>query len=169
MISKNIQEAFNKQINRELFSAYLYQAMGANLAERGLDGFANWFNIQAKEEVEHAMGFYNYLLDRGGRVELEAIEKPALGSTNVSDLFGDALEHERFVTACIDSLYKLAKEENDNASALFLHWYIREQVEEERNVEKILALLAHCGEDRSALLELDKVLATRQYEPQNIQ
>ena len=169
MISKNIQDAFNKQINRELFSAYLYQAMAANLAERGLDGFANWFSIQAKEEVEHAMGFYNFLLDRGGKVELDAIEKPVLGSTNVSDLFADALEHERFVTACINSLYKLTKDENDNPSGLFLHWYIREQVEEERNIEKILSLLALGGEDRSALLELDKVLANRQYQQQNIQ
>lgn len=169
MISKNVQRAFNEQINRELFSAYLYAAIAAVFAQKSLDGFANWFKIQAREEVAHAEGFFNYIIERGGAVELGAIASPQFDGASCADMFAISLEHEKFVTASIDSLCDLADAERDRASALFLQWYVREQVEEEATFQKILDNLRTIGDNRCALMAMDAEFAKREFCAPHIQ
>src|SRR6056297_843614 len=131
MIKENIQEAINKQINAELFSAYLYQSMGAYLDSENLGGMAAWMNMRAKEELEHAMKFYNYLLERGGRVKLYAIDEPQFEWNSPLEVFEASYEHEQYVTGRINDLVELAAEEKDHATGVMLQWFVSEQVEEE--------------------------------------
>ena len=163
MISHKMQQALNEQINKELYSAYLYKAMSAVCSQENLDGFANWFNIQAQEEYAHAMGFYNHIIDRGGVVNLLAIDAPFLKERKPLDLFKRALEHEQYVTACIYELSDLARSENDKPVKLLLDWYIREQLEEESTAEKIIDTLSRFGNNENALFFIDKDFSTRTF------
>ena len=165
MINEKLEKAFNDQINKELYSAYLYLAMKTKFAEMNLNGFVNWFDVQVKEEQAHGMGMYDYVLERGGKVELEAIDKPEVKSENPLEIFEQVLEHEEYVTSRINALMDVAEETKDRAALSFLDWYLKEQVEEESNVGGLLATLKLIGDDKKALLILDKDLSTRVFNP----
>ncbi|MCE4621015.1 MAG: ferritin [Desulfurococcales archaeon] len=160
-LSERILELLNKQLNAELYSAYLYLSMAAYFEEKSLKGFASWMKKQAREELEHAMKIFNYIVERGGRVSLEAIEKPLSEWESPLEAVRYALEHETKVTKSIDELFKAAREEGDHATEVFLHWFIREQVEEESQFSDLLAKLNMAGDDPAALIALDSALSKR--------
>lgn len=161
MISKTLQKAINDQIQKEFYSSYLYLSMAAYAESENLPGFAHWLRLQQQEEHAHAMKFYKYLNERGGRVELQAIEQPPTEFPSPTKMFEEVLEHERFITASINKLYKKALEENDYAAQVMLQWFIEEQVEEEATASEILETLKMAGEKGQALLMLDRQLARR--------
>ena len=163
MINEKLQNAFNDQINKELFSEYLYLAMKIYFQEQNLQGFVNWFDVQIQEEHAHAMGMFNYLNERGGAIKLEAIEKPIVEGSNPLEIFEHVLRHEEYVTSRINALMDVAEEVRDRAALSFLDWYLKEQVEEEASVGGVLATLRLIGDDKKALLMLDKDLATRTF------
>ncbi len=164
MLSKKIEKEFNTQINAEIYSAYLYLSMSAYLSSVNLNGFANWMKVQYEEEMQHAFKFYNFILDRGGIVELDTIEKPKKEWNNVVEVFEDSLKHEQHVTSLINNLMDLAKEENDHASVSFLHWFVDEQVEEEASVDEILQQLKVIEGKGSGLFMLDREAKSRSLE-----
>ena len=163
MINEKLQKAFNDQINKELYSEYLYLAMKTYFLEQNLMGFVNWFDVQVQEEHAHAMGMFDYLNERGGNIELMAIDKPVVEGTTPLEIFEQVLKHEEFVTSRINALYDVAEETKDRAAMKFLDWYLKEQVEEEASVGGVLATLKLIGDDKKALLLLDKDLATRTF------
>ena len=163
MINEKLQEAFNEQINKEFFSEYLYLAMKIYFQELNLQGFVNWFDVQVQEEHAHAMGMVNYLNDRGGKIELRAIDKPVVEGNSPLEVFEHVLRHEEYVTSRINHVMDVAEEVKDRAAMHLLDWYIKEQVEEEANVGGVLATLKLIGDDKKALLLLDKDLATRTF------
>lgn len=163
MISEKMEKAFNDQINKELFSEYLYLSMQAYFERMNLAGFTNWMTVQVQEEHAHAMGMYNYLHERGGKVELMAIDKPQTDWKSPLDVFKHVLEHEQYVTSRINALMDVAEEEKDRAALSFLDWYLKEQVEEENSVGAVLAKLELIGDDKHALLLLDKDLEARTF------
>jgi len=165
MISEKMQKAFLAQINKELFSEYLYLSMKAYFADKNLKGFVNWLNIQVQEEHAHAMGMFDYIIERGGKIELEAIEKPKCTWESPLEAFKDVVGHEQYITSQINALYDVADTEKDRAAQLFLNWYVKEQVEEEASAGDILAHLELIGNDTKALLDLDKELSTRVFNP----
>lgn len=165
MISKKLEKAVNEQINKELFSEYLYLSMAAFFEAQDLDGFANWFHVQTQEEHFHAMKFYKYVIDRGGEIELGALDKPEKDFVSPLKAFEAALKHEQFITKSISDLMDLAIKENDHSLKSFLQWYVDEQVEEEANAEKLIAKLKLIGNDGNGLLNLDKELMTRVFVP----
>lgn len=163
MLNEKMEKEFNEQINKELFSAYLYLDMKSRFSEMNLQGFVNWMDVQVQEEKAHAMGMYDYVLERGGRVELLAIDKPEVEGKTPLEIFEQVLKHEEFVTSKINHLMDVADEVRDRAALSFLDWYLKEQVEEESNVGGVLATLRLIGEDKKALLMLDKDLAARTF------
>lgn len=163
MINEKMQNAFNDQINKELYSEYLYLSMKAYFERLNLKGFVNWFSVQVQEEHAHAMGMFDYVHERGGEVELEAIAKPETDWTSPLACFEQVLEHEEFVTSRINALMDVAEEIKDRAALSFLNWYLKEQVEEEASVGGVLATLKLIGDDKKALLMLDKELAARTF------
>lgn len=165
MISEKMQNAFLDQINKELYSEYLYLSMKAYFASLNLNGFANWMDCQVKEERAHAMGMFDYVLERGGNVELEAIEKPDTKWASPLAVFKQVLSHEEYVTSRINALMDVADETKDRAALIFLNWYLKEQVEEEATAGGILAQLELIGDDKHALFALDKELAQRVFNP----
>lgn len=162
MISKKMQEAINEQINKELYSEYLYLSMAAYFDALGYEGFAHFMKAQAKEEHEHAMKFYEYLNDRGGRVILKQIDEPQIDFDSVNEVFDLSYKHEQFVTKSINELVDLASKENDHASVSFLNWYVDEQVEEEATMDAILTKLEMIDGKGMGLLMLDRELARRE-------
>lgn len=163
MLNEKMEKEFNEQINKELFSAYLYLDMKSRFSEMNLQGFVNWMDVQVQEEKAHAMGMYDYVLERGGRVELLAIDKPEVEGKTPLEIFEQVLKHEEFVTSRINHLMDVADEVRDRAALSFLDWYLKEQVEEESNVGGVLATLRLIGEDKKSLLMLDKDLAARTF------
>lgn len=163
MICERMEKAFLEQINKELFSEYLYLSMKAYFANLNLNGFVNWMDVQVQEERAHAMGMFDYVLERGGKIELEAINKPQTTWNGPLDVFKAVLEHEQFITSSINALMDVAEETKDRAAMIFLNWYLKEQVEEESNVGNVLAQLELIGNDKNALFALDKELATRTF------
>lgn len=161
MLNEKMERAFNDQINKEFYSEYLYLAMKAYFADLNLQGFVNWFDVQVQEEHAHGMGMYDYVLERGGKIELEAIEKPVVEGNTPLEIFEQVLRHEEFVTSRINALMDVAEEVKDRAALSFLDWYLKEQVEEESSVGGVLATLRLIGDDKKALLMLDKDLAGR--------
>ncbi len=161
MISEKMQNAFLDQINKEFYSEYLYLSMKAYFLSLNLNGFANWMDVQVQEEHAHGMGMYDYVIERGGVVTLDAIEKPESKWASPLDCFRAVLTHEEFVTSRINALMDVAEEEKDRAATIFLNWYLKEQVEEEASVGGVLAQLEMIGDDKSGLFALDKELATR--------
>ncbi|MCD7932151.1 MAG: ferritin [Tannerellaceae bacterium] len=165
MLSKKMEEALNAQINAEFWSAYLYLSMSADFAAKGKPGFANWMHIQFKEEQEHAIKFFNYVISRGGKPELKPIEEVKTSWESPLEAFEDTLAHEQKVTAMINDLYGLAVEEKDYATQSMLRWFIDEQVEEEETAQGIIEALNMIKDNGFGLYILDKELATRVYTP----
>lgn len=160
-IKKKMQDAINRQINRELYSAYLYLSMSAYFESLNLKGFAHWMRKQAEEETKHAMKFFGYVVERGGRVTVAAIEAPPSSWKNPQNAFEDVYAHEMKVTELINDLVGLAESENDRATEVELSWFIKEQVEEEDSANEILQKLRMVGENKPALLMLDAELGKR--------
>jgi len=161
MITKSLQDAINAQINKELFSSYLYLSMAAYFEDKNLPGFANWMRKQADEERGHGMKFYDHMVERGGRVTLKAIEAPKTDWKSSLEIFEEVAGHEAKVTASINALYELALKEKDYPAQVMLQWFITEQVEEEKNAAEILANLKLIEERGTAVLMLDHRLAKR--------
>ena len=164
MINTTVQEAINEQIKNEVYSAYLYLAMSAHFEAANLPGFAHWMRLQSNEEVDHALKLFDYLNDRGGRVELKAIDKPPTTWESTLVTFKDALEHEQKITALIHNLYATAAKENDYATQVMLMWFIDEQVEEEKSTSLIVEQLKLIEVRGTAILFLDKQLGKRSSE-----
>ena len=164
MLSKTIQEAMNEQIKNELYSAYQYLSMSAYCESVNLPGFAHWMRVQFQEETEHALKFYDFIQDRGGRVVLEAIDRPVNEFDSSLEVFKQALGQEQQVTKQINDLYGLAVREEDYASQAFLQWFVTEQVEEEKNVGDVIETLKMVGDKSEALFMLDRELGGRETE-----
>jgi ferritin len=162
MISKKMQDALNGQINAELYSAYLYLAMAAELESNNLKGMAGWMEIQAKEETEHAKRLYDFVNDRGGRVTLKAIDAPPAEWKSPAAAFQAAYEHEQKVTAMIHNLVDVARSEKDKAAEVMLNWFVDEQVEEEAQTSEIAEKLAMIKESANGLFMLDNALGKRE-------
>ncbi len=161
MLNKEITEALNEQINKEIFSAYLYMAMSSYTNDLALKGFANWFMVQYHEEMFHAMKMYEYVQSQGESAVLKAIDEPQTTFDSPLDVFEKTLEHEQFVTSSINDLMNLAIEQKDHATKIFLEWYVTEQVEEEDTASDMIAQLKMIGDDPHALLMMDRELASR--------
>ncbi len=162
MLNHKLQTALNEQIKNELYSAYIYLSMSAYFESVNLPGFANWMRKQSQEEVNHAMKIFDFIHERGGRVELQAIDQPPVSFESPLKVFEMALEHEKKVTAMIHDLYKLAEEEKDYPTQVMLHWFIDEQVEEEKSASDVVEQLKRIGDDGVGLLLLDQKLGDRE-------
>ena len=161
MIPQEVEKALAAQINQELTAAYTYLAMGAWFDRESLDGFAHWMQMQYQEETAHGMRLFRYLLDRGGKLELEGIAKPRTEYGSTREVFESALAQERENTRSINELYELAGNLNDFATKSHLQWFLDEQVEEEKSIEDVLAILDKVGNDPSALLYLNDKMGAR--------
>ena len=161
MINQKIEVAINRQINHEMAAAYNYLAMAAYLERRDLAGFAKWMLMQRDEELTHAMRLFTYLLDRGGCVDLAAVQKPQADFDSVQAVFAKALEQERANTASIHELYALAIKLDDYATQSHLKWFLDEQVEEEKIMGEALTHLELVGDDKAALLVLNQQMGQR--------
>lgn len=168
MINEQLQKAFSKQINYELYSEYLYLMMKGLFKEMNLLGFANWFDVQIQEERAHAMGLIDYIHARGGIVEYDKIDLPFIEGKTPIEIFEQVLRHEQTVTSKINELYEQAENIKDRAAQHFLNWYIDEQVEEEDNVNGVLTTLKLIENDKHALLMYDKELAQRTFQAPTI-
>lgn len=163
MLNAKIEEALNAQINAEMWSAYLYLSMASYCHHNGQDGIAKWFEVQFKEEQDHAIIFYNYVISRDGDVKLRPIKAVPTEWASPLDAFQETLKHEQEVTALINNLYALATAENDFATQSMLKWFIDEQVEEEDNARTIITNLKMIGDNGYGLYMLDKELGARVY------
>ncbi len=164
MFKETLQNAINEQIVREMYSSNLYLSMAAYYATINLNGFANWMRIQAEEELTHALKFFDYVLDRGGKVTIGAIPAPSIEWNDPIQPFVDALDHEKKVTAWINELVDLAHQEKDYASISFFNWFVDEQVEEEKTTTEIVERLKLAGDSKASLFFLDSQLMNRQVE-----
>ncbi len=162
MQSSKVEQALNKQINEELYSAYVYLAMAAEADKQGLPGFVNWFKLQYSEELNHADRFFNYVLERDGTIELEAIGKPVIGSETPLSMFEKALAHEQHITQAIFKLKDLARAESDHATDVFLEWFVKEQVEEEASTRAVIDQLKMVEGNPNGLFMIDRELSARQ-------
>ncbi len=160
---KKMAGALNEQIKNEFYSSYMYLAMSAYFADLGLPGFANWMRVQAREEVTHATKMYDYLLSRGGKIVLKAIDAPPASWKGPLEAMQAGLAHEKFVTKCLNDLTDLAIKEKDHASQIFLSWYVTEQVEEEQNFGDLVNALKLIKGEGQGLLMLDRELAGRAF------
>jgi len=165
MLSKRMVDALNGQINKEMYSAYLYMSMSAYSESKGLKGFANWFYVQYKEEMEHAMKIYHYVQEQSAQVKLLAIEQPPVEFGSPLDMFEKTLAHEQFVTKSINGLMDQAISEKDHATQIFLQWFVTEQIEEEANDNEIIDKLKLAGQEGNGLFMIDKELGVRVYTP----
>lgn len=163
MLDKTISKLINEQVNKEFYSAYLYLDFANYFTDAGLDGFANWFNVQAKEEQDHAMLMIQYLQNNAEKVTLEALAKPDVPLNNHLDPLKGALVHEQFVTASIHNIYGVASEKKDYRTMQFLDWFVKEQGEEEKNAEDNIRKFELYGSDAKALYELNSEMAARVY------
>jgi len=161
MISQKMTDAINRQINNEMYSAYLYMAMAAHSTNAGLNGFATWFMVQYHEEMFHAMKQYYYVLDQGAAVHLQSIKEPPKTYASAKDMFEKTLEHEKFITKSINEIADLALAEKDHGTYQFIQWYVNEQIEEEKNDNEILQKLKLAGESGPGLFMIDGQLAAR--------
>ncbi len=161
MLSKTMQDAINDQINKEMYSAYLYLAMAAHFQAESLPGFAQWMHVQQGEETGHAMKFFHYIYERGGKVALQAIDQPPATFKTPLAIFEQVLQHEQKITKSITRLYELALKEKDYPTQIMLQWFIKEQVEEEQNDMQIIEQLKMVGDAPIALIMLDRQLAGR--------
>ena len=162
MLNQNVQDALNDQIQAELDSAYIYLGMSAYIQSQNYPGFAAWMQAQAQEESQHAMKIYGYIVERGGRVQLKALGEPPAEYQSPLDVFQKAYEHEQYITGRINSLFSLARSNNDPATESLMLWFVNEQVEEEKTMREIVAKLRMIGDDAPSLLDLDRELGSRQ-------
>jgi ferritin len=162
MISKNIETALNKQINREFYSEFLYLSMSSYFETISLKGFAKWMRVQAGEEHAHAMKIYDYVIARGGKVNLDALEAPKSKWASAGKVFEDSYAHEQKVTGMINAIVDLAIKEKDHATFEMLQWFVKEQVEEEMNASDILNQIRIVGDIPGHLFYLDHHLAKRE-------
>ncbi len=160
-MTERMEDALNKQLNAELYSAYMYLSMTAWFESVNLTGFASWMKTQVVEEIEHGMKFYDFINDRGGRVTLMPIEGPPTDWDSPVDVYEAAFKHEQYVTSLINDLVNLAIEEKDHATQIFLQWFVTEQVEEEASFGAILERLRMIGEAPSPLFMMDRELGQR--------
>ena len=160
-LSRKVQSAMNEQMRREFGAYYLYLAMAAWFSERNFDGFSRWMRAQAQEEANHAMKFFDYVIDRAGQITLEAIDKPRANWKTVLAVFEEAKAHEARVSEGIHRLYELTLKEKDYASQAMLQWFITEQVEEEKTSTGIVETLRIIGDSSSGLLFYDRELGAR--------
>lgn len=165
MLSKKLKDALNSQLNKELYSAYLYLSMSSYAGSIGLKGSANWFLVQYQEEMVHAMKFFTYLNSRGEHTELAAITAPPAEFASLLDMFEQTLTHELFITASLNDLTDLTLGEKDHATHIFMQWFITEQIEEEENDRDIIGKLKLIGDNGQGLLMLDNELAARVFVP----
>ena len=160
-MKQTVQDAVNEQIKHELSSAYVYLSMSAHFEAENLPGFARWMRVQAQEELGHAMRLFDYVNRRGGRVILQAVEQPPHNFSSPLSIFEHALEHETKVTQLIEQLYETAVQHKDYATQVEVQWFITEQVEEEDSAVLIVDQLKMAGDNRAALLMLDRQLGAR--------
>jgi len=165
MISKKMSEAVNEQLNFELYSSYIYASMASWFKNQNLEGFANWMNVQVKEELDHASRLYDFLHNSGGEVVFAAIPKPQTSWDGVVEVFETTLDHEGQVTTRINNLIDLALDERDHATNARLQWFITEQVEEESNVLAVLQQVKMIKDSPEALILMDRELGSRVYTP----
>lgn len=163
MLSEKLEKSLNDQITFEFYSSYTYLAMSAFCESSDLSGFANFFRVQAKEELDHAMKLYDYVFQKGGKVVLGEIEQPKKEYDSMVDIFETGLSHERIVTNRIYDITDIATEEREHATISFLKWFIDEQVEEENNFNSLLKKVKRCENNSAALYMLDDELANRTY------
>ncbi|BBL80080.1 ferritin [Rubrobacter xylanophilus] len=156
-----VRDAIEEQVGHEFYAAYLYLSMAGSFEVANLPGFAHWMRQQSKEELEHAMKFFDFLLDRGERVQLPALDSPPATFRSPLDAFEQALEHEKRVTASIHSIYDLAVREGDYPAQVLLNWFVEEQVEEEKAASEAVERLKMAGEDSAAILMLDAEMGRR--------
>ena len=161
MIKKKVLDALNKQVNAELYSAYMYLSMEAYFQSINLSGFANWMRCQTQEEVFHAMKIYDFINERGGRVTLKPIDGPPINWKSPLDVFNETYKHEQLVTSLINKLVDLSIKESDHATNTFLQWFVTEQVEEEAAADEIVQKLKLIGKDGSGLFMMDQEMAQR--------
>lgn len=163
MFNTKVEEALNNQLNFEFFSSYLYLSMSAYYSSIGLNGFANWVRIQAQEELVHAMRFYDFINERGGKVVLSQVNQPKTQWNSALDAFSEVLAHEQFITKSIHDLMNLCIEEKDHATNILLQWFISEQVEEEATAQETLNKLKLTDGKGSGLFMLDTELGQRTF------
>jgi ferritin len=163
MLNEKVEKALNNQLNAELYSSYLYLSMAAYFQSINLSGFANWMDVQAKEEWAHGMKFYDFINERGGRVTLQAIDAPPSEWDSPLAVFEAVFGHEQKVTGLINELVELALEERDHATGIFLQWFVTEQVEEEDSANEIVQKIKLMGDARGALFMLDRELGQRTF------
>lgn len=169
MLNEKVTKLLNEQINKEFYSAYLYLDMSNFYMNKGLEGFANWFKVQAQEEQDHAMLFLTYLQNNGVAVTLDAIQKPDIAFNSLKDPLDASLNHEQFVTASIYTIYEEATKVRDFRTIEFLNWFVKEQGEEEMNAENLIQRFDLFGNDPKSLYMLNSELAQRQYTPPTLQ
>lgn len=168
MLDSKVAELLNDQINKEMYSAYLYLDFSNFYASKGLNGYANWYHIQAQEEMDHAMGILNYLQDNDFKVTLSAIAKPDKELKKLDDPLRYGLEHEIYVTNLIHTIYDAAHEVKDYRTMKFLDWYVSEQGEEEKNANDLISQFELFGSDPKSLYSLNNELAQRTYTQSSI-
>ena len=165
MINEKIEKLLNDQLNKELYSAYLYLSIEAYFNSINLQGFAHWFRVQVQEERDHALLFFEYINRAGGRVRLQLIEGPKTEFASIEEALGLTLEHERFVTESIYNIVDAARQERDHKTDSFLKWFIDEQVEEEENADNNVKKFQLVKDDGKGILMLDTEFAARVYTP----
>jgi ferritin len=165
MLDKKMETALSKQVNAELYSSYLYLSMSAYFRSINLPGFANWMRVQAQEELVHAMKFYDFINERGGRVNLQQIDGPPTEWSSPLDVFENTHKHEQKVTGLINDLVNLAAEARDHATNIFLQWFVTEQVEEEASADEAVQKLKLVGKHRGGLFMLDGEMGQRVFPP----
>lgn len=163
MLTDRMHQALNDQLQAEFNSAYLYLSMSAYFEDKGLEGMANWMTVQFQEEQSHALKFYRYINERGGRVELQALEKPKLDWESPLEAFEEALDHEKLISRLIGELADLAIKEKDHATHNMLQWFISEQVEEEANVDSIVTQMRLVGGQGQGLFMIDREMRGRTF------
>ena len=161
MISEAINDILNEQINKEFYSGYLYLSMSAHMKELGLFGFASWLRLQAKEEVEHGLKVFDYIINSNSFVTLKQIKAPEFEFDGITSIFNIIYEHEKCITRSVMAVAQKAEEECDRTTLNFIDWFIAEQIEEEENVKNIIKRLELFGDDKVALYLMDKELAER--------
>ncbi|QTQ11506.1 ferritin [Treponema parvum] len=167
-MEKEVAALLNDQINKEMYSAYLYLSMASFYDDKGLDGFANWYEIQAKEEMDHALLMYRYLHNNGESVTLKAIAKPDKTFKTLLDPLEAGLEHEKYVTSLINNIYAAAQKANDYRTTQFLDWFVKEQGEEEKNSSDLITRMKLFGDDSRSLYMFNSELKARVYSPPSL-
>ena len=163
MLDKKVVELLNQQVNKEFYSAYLYLDFSNYYYDEGLDGFGNWYRIQAQEERDHAMLMLQYLQNNGEKVVLEAIDKPSVEITDAKSVLEAGLKHEQYVTGLIHTIYEAAHSVKDFRTMQFLDWFVKEQGEEEKNAEDMIKKMELFGDDAKSLYMLNSEMAARTY------